>query len=227
MRRLKWLAPIILIATVMVVLMAGGAVGLLKLLLSDDGQKRKRQIQMVTLMKPPPPPKIQEKPPEPKIEEKKEEIIEPEPEEPPPEANNDTSDEPPPGNDLGVDAEGSGGGDNFGLLGKKGGRALIGGGGASLMKKYGWYANIIQSELYEAIKKILDAEGGIPKGKENMRLRIQIDDTGRIQSFNIDKPANNKKINQALRKALAAYRISEPPPDDMPRKLSIVVTTSG
>ena len=200
-----------------------------KYLLEDDGPRRKRQIQMISVVKPPPPPKIKEKPPEPEVK-KKEEIIEETPEETPPDQVEDkVDDSPPPGEDLGVDAEGGAGGDAFGLVGKKGGRALIGGGSsqASLIQRYAWYTRIIQEELRKRMNHLMEENGGIPEGDLKALVQIKLDDTGRIVDFSMARSSGNKKMDDALSSALKLATISEPPPSGMPRVLKLKISAKG
>ncbi|MBS1212186.1 MAG: TonB-dependent receptor, partial [Proteobacteria bacterium] len=122
------------------------AIGIGVYLLQDLFEKpvqTKKQIQQITVIQPPPPPPPppEQKPPEPEPEPEKIEEPEPEPEPEQPEAN-----EEPPGEDLGVDADGGAGSDAFGLVGKKGGRGLIGGGGGNAMI---WYGQQLQREISE------------------------------------------------------------------------------
>jgi len=205
-------------------LMAGGFY-LIQALLKDDGQKRRRQIQTVHLLKPPPPPKIKEKPPEPEIK-KKEEIIEQKPEEKPEEA--ESPDEPPPGNDLGLDAEGTAGSDGFGLKANKGGRALIGGGGkGSLLRKYAWYTRIVQDELRRQVQEHLDENGGLPEGTHKALVRIEMDREGVIVHFELVGLSGNSAMDEAVRETLKIARISEPPPEGMPRTMKIRISSRG
>ena len=139
----------------------------LKGLMKDDGGKQKRHVAQIKMLKPPPPPKIKEKPPEPEIR-KKEEIVEPEPEEQVEEELDDAMDDDlPPGEELGLDADGTGGADGFGLKAKKGGRSLIGGDGSgkSLLRRYAWYTRILQDEIREKVNKIPRGKGQYP-GRE-------------------------------------------------------------
>jgi outer membrane biosynthesis protein TonB len=207
-----------------------GVFSVVKALISGEANHKKRRVHMVQLMKPPPPPKIKEKPPEPKIEEKKQEIEEPEQEEPEPEPTNDpANDEPPPGDDLGLDADGSGGADGFGLKARKGGRSLIGGahGNAALMRKYGWYTRIIQDELRKKINQYMDENGGIPDGDLNAVIQIKLDDTGKIVQFNISRSTGNQTMDIAVEQVLAIARISEPPPRHMPRTIKLKIAAKG
>ncbi|MEA1947445.1 MAG: TonB family protein [Thermodesulfobacteriota bacterium] len=207
---------------------AGAGVFIIKLLLSDDSQKRKRQVQMVALLKPPPP-KIKEKPPEPEIK-KKEEIIEPEPEETPPEDMEDTGEEDmPEGDELGLDAEGSSGSDNFGLKGKKGGRALIGGGLSekSLIRKYSWYIRLIQDEIRKTVKTYLEQNGGIPEGNLKTLVKIILDETGNIVDFSIFGSSGNHRMDNAVKEALKMARVNDPPPKRMPKVIELKITSKG
>lgn len=192
--------------------------------MTDEGQKRRRQIQMVRLLKPPPPPKIKQKPPEPEV--KKEEIIEPE-EEPPPEQTEDRSqDDTPAGDDLGLDSEGGSGSDGFGLVGKKGGRPLIGGGRGyeSLLRKYAWYTRIIEEE----ISKRLARNGGLPSGRLETLVNIVLDEEGSIVNYRIYGSSGDQQMDDAVMLALEQTRmISEPPPEGMPRAVRIKITAPG
>jgi periplasmic protein TonB len=207
----------------------GAGVFIIKVLLGDDSQKRKRQVQMVALLKPPPPPKIKEKPPEPEIK-KKEEIVEPEPEETPPEDVEDTGEEDTPeGDDLGVDAEGSSGSDSFGLRGKKGGRALIGGSLSerSLIRKYSWYIRLIQDEIRKTVKTYLEQNGGIPEGNLKTLVKIILDETGNIVDFSVFGSSGNHRMDNAVAQALKMVRVNDPPPKRMPRAIELKITSKG
>jgi outer membrane biosynthesis protein TonB len=216
-------------AAVLTIFFVFGVFSVVKALISDDANRKKRRVHMVQLMKPPPPPKVKEKPPEPKIEEKKQEIEEPEQKEPEPEPTNDNADdEPPPGDDLGLDAEGTGGADGFGLKARKGGRSLIGGdGAAALMRKYGWYTRIIQDELRKKINQYMDDNGGIPEGDLNAVIQIKLDDTGKIVQFNLFRSTGNQTMDSAVEQVLAVARISEPPPRHMPRTIKLKIAAKG
>jgi TonB family protein len=198
---------------------------LVKTLISDDGGKRKRQIRMVTLLKPPPPPPVKKKPPEPK---KKKEVIEPEKKDVP-EQTEEQADDTPPGEQLGLDADGSAGSDGFGLVAKKGGRSLIGGGlgESSLLRKFAWYTQILQEEIREKVNKVLEKNGGIPKGSLKTYVKIVLDSTGKVTDFEIYGSSGNHEMDEAVHIALRSTLISEPPPDGMPKSMKIKITSKG
>lgn len=212
------------IAAGVVVVMGGLAYGAIHFLLNDEGPKRRRQVQMVTLVKPPPPPVVKEKPPEPEVQ-KKEEIVEPEQA---PEETEQTPDEPPPGQDLGVDAEGSGSGDGFGLVGRKGGQALIGSGGdRTMMQRYAWYTRMIQEEIRKKINDHLSKNGGLPDGDHKALVKIVLDGSGRVVDYQLFGSSGDPRIDEALRATLASVRIEEAPPEGMPRSMRLKVSSKG
>jgi hypothetical protein len=205
---------------------------IVKVVLTDVGPRKKEQISTVTLLKPPP--DVKEKPPEPEIpkEVPKQEVIQdiPQQQDTP---QNDSQDDTPAGNDLGVDAEGGAGGDAFGLVGKKGGRAItLGGGGGgmnrlSLMAKYGWYNQKIQEEIKKQVKKKMDQDGGMPKGKFQSVVKVVIDSRGMVIKYHIVTASGNSKIDAALQATLGEIRINEPPPAGMPAGMTLKITSQG
>jgi outer membrane biosynthesis protein TonB len=202
---------------------------ILKVLLSEDSGRRKRQIQQVTLMTPPPPPKVKEKEPEPEIE-KKEEVIEQEMEEPEPNPVEDqVSDEPPPGDDLALDADGGDGSDSFGLKAKKGGRSIIGGGYSNLelLKKYAWYTRIVQEELRKKVNKYMEENGGLPDDNLDAVVQITLDGDGNILTFKITDSSGDATMDEAVAASLNLSRISEPPPQEMPKTLKLKISAKG
>lgn len=200
-------------------------------MLSEDSHGRKRRIQMMTLLKPPPPPKIKEKPPEPKVE-KKQEIIEAEKPEPEPEPmKEEARDEPPPGEELGLDAEAGSGADGFGLRSNKGGRSLIGGeyskGEGELMRKYAWYTRILQDELRKKVNQYLEQNGGTPEGDVKAIVQIKLDEYGTILDFSVKGSSGDAKMDKAVAESFKMAKISEPPPEGMPRTIKLKISSKG
>jgi periplasmic protein TonB len=225
----NWLIPGMVIA-----LLLTGVLFLVKVFLAPDRVHRQDHV-AVTLLKPPPPPEQKEKPPEPEQpkEQPKENIIAPN--EAPQQNQDQNDDSPPPGADLGVDAEGGSGGDSFGLVGKKGGRAItLGGGGGkgglsgySLMAKYGWYTAKLQDEIKQLMRKRLDQNGGVPKGKYQATVHIVLDPQGAVLNYRIVASSGNDKIDEAISLSLPGMRVSQPPPEGMPRSMTVRVSSHG
>jgi TonB family protein len=198
---------------------------LAKVLLDDDPLKKKQVVHTVSLLKPPPPPPPKEKPPEPEV--KKQEIVEKK-EEAKQEESKEAKDDKPAGSQLGVDADGSGGSDGFGLVANKGGRALLGGdSGGDFLKKYGWYTSLIQEELKKRVKQHLDQNGGIPKGKLEAVVRIVVDESGNIVGFALVGSSGNHGMDEAVKLALSGAKVNESPPEGMPRTVKLKVSSQG
>jgi TonB family protein len=216
-----------LFSTIIILILVAGGFFVIKALISDDGSKRKRQIQMVTLLKPPPPPEIEEEPPEPEI--KEEEIVELEPEEVHEEISDGSEDASEAGDALGLDSDGVAGSDGFGLIAKKGGKALIGGdlGNSGLLKRFSWYTQIVQDQIREYLQKELEKEGGIPEGDLQAIVRIVLDEKGNITKFNIVGSSGSNKMDNAIETTMKLIAINEPPPNGMPKAIKIRVSSKG
>lgn len=192
---------------------------LVKVLLMNTDDK-KRNIHRVVLLKPPPPPKIKEKPPEPEVE--KEEIIEEKLEELP--EMEEVADDMPEGSELGLDADGTAGSDAFGLRAKKG-RALVGGddGGS----KYLWYTAIVSSEIQRLVNDILRKDGNLPKKELQAKVRVVLNDSGRVVEYRIVNSSGSRSMDMAIENALQTAVINEPPPVGMPKALWFRVKAQG
>ncbi len=168
---------------------------LLKSFFHVEKTEQKKQIQQITVITPPPPP-----PPPPKEEIEEPEVKEEIPEEAPPEAAPTNEAEAPAGEELGVDADGSAGGDGFGLVGKKGGRGLLGGSG---------YEQSVRQEINEAI---LQHER--LKHMEYVAIvSLRLADSGEFESYDVEivSGSNDAKtlIDEVLRKK---KRMAKPRP---------------
>ncbi len=216
----------------LMVVLAGVGAYMVKSFLSSDIPGKKSSTVMVTLLKPPPPPQIKEKLPEPeqlKQPPKEEIYTRQEDSNPGPDKDNT-----PAGDNLGLDAEGTAGGDAFGLVGKKGGRSLLAGEGGtggmgrlSLLVKFAGYTHTVEAEIRKRVMKRLDQDGGIPKGKLQAGVRISLDGSGAVVDFKIMGSSGNHKMDEAVKQALADTKLSDPPPDGMPRTMIIKITSQG
>jgi TonB family protein len=210
----------------------GVAVYIVQGVLSGDSPRKKSSTIMVTLLKPPPPPQVKEKPPEPikEIEKKEEVFTQPQQDVPEPAGSEDDT---PAGDRLGVDAEGSAGGDAFGLVGKKGGKSILEGGSGSglgrlsLLTRFSSYTRIVEAEIRKKVLKRLDEEGGIPKGKLQAVARVIVDAKGVVVNYKIIGSSGDHKMDKAINQALDYAKLSEPPPDGMPRTMVIRITSQG
>ncbi len=196
--------------------LGGGSAALLLVFVStlqDSQPTAPPPEQMVTLLNtppPPPPPEVEEEPPPPEEEEIVEpEIQEPEPLEPEP---IEQLDEPPPAGDLGIDAEGTGPGDAFGLVGRPGGSRLgrDGQGGATAER---WYAGVVQRSITSAIRRHDKLRFSQFRGT---RMDVWVDSSGRIVRVQLLESTGVPEIDTVLAgQALQGVVLDRPPPQDL------------
>jgi len=190
------------------------------MLLSHSTPDRHKRIPQITVLRlpPPPPPKPEEKPPEPPKVKQEVQIQQPRPVEQP-----QPSEAPPPG-PLGIDAQGTGPGDGFGLAGRPGGRDIttIGGGGGSDLSRtmYGnGAARFIAQELARDPK--------LKTALYRIEIRIWIGRDGHFDREEIVKGTGDAQVDALIRDGLARlspYR--QPMPENTPQPLPIRVTST-
>ena len=207
-----------MLGVALVVLVVGGVIYMMMHFLQNTA-KPKKAVQEITLLQPPPPPPPpppEVQPPEPEIQE---EVKIDEQEPLPDELPETPTDEAPPGEQLGLDAEGGAGSDGFGLLGNKGGRSLLGGGGGG---KFAWYAGILQQDLGSKLNELEQMR----KAKYSIRVKLWIDGGGKIERFELMGSTGNRQVDETLKVALADLgQVREAPPQDMPQPIRVRISS--
>lgn len=192
---------------------------------------QKKMPEISLLAPPPPPPPIEQEPPEPEPPEpEKEEIVEEVVEEmPQDEAMDEAADEGPEDSALGLDAEGDGTGDSFGLKAKKGGKSILGNptGDGGLARRYAWYINSVERQIHDKIKKAIEAKGKKSKADFKTVIDLHLSPDGVVTNFIVRNHTGNETIDSAIDSALVGMRLSEQPPEEMPRGFRIVITSRG
>lgn len=184
-----------------------------------EAKKQVQQIKVVQAPPPPPPPPPQVvKPPE--VKEEKLEPLEKEPEpEPEPEPA-----EAPVSEQLGVDAEGSGAGDSFGLQGKKGGKDITqikgsggnGGGGNAFI----FYGQHVQRELVAELQNKLKDKARTTH--YTAVVHVWIAANGDISKVELQNSSGEAEIDDALKIAMSNIKGRlKPPPERLPQPLKI------
>jgi len=167
-------------------------------------------VEQVTLIRPPPPP--DETPPPPPPPEK---VEEPLPQDEPQPTPDDT---PAPTPQLGLDAEGTAGGDSFGLAARAGGADITGTGGAV----FAWYTGKLKNEVSDR----LSSDEKLRGKKYIVAVRIWIEADGRIKEVRVTGGTGNREIDSAIQADLAALgRMSEAPPLEMPQPISLQIVS--
>jgi len=183
--------------------------------MTGEGLPPPPQVQEISLVKPPPPPPPpppEEEPmEEPEMEE--EEVDIPEPEKVMEDLPEPPGDEPPPGTELGLDAEGGAGGDGFGLVGRKGSRGLLSGGGG-----FGWYRGIIEQEILGRLSEVEE----LRRLGYTVVVRVWLAPDGSVETTELERGTGDAAVDLKLRNALTdGFRLSEAPPDDLPQPIRL------
>ena len=173
--------------------------------------KTMRQVQVVQIIRPPPPPPPDQPPPPPPPEKTQEELPKDQPE-PTPDQPEQAPEQP-----LGVDAEGSAGGDAFGLAARRGGADLIGGTGTA---PYAWYTNRMRDE----IKDRLSAASCTKSAKGSLSTRVVVGVDGRVKQIKLTTSTGNQRLDECFDKALASITsLGDAPPPGMPEQVNLRV----
>lgn len=167
--------------------------------------EQKKVIQQITVVAPPPPP-----PPPPPQQEPEPEVVEQDIEQPMDEALPDAPMDDAGGSELGMDADGSAGGDGFGLVARKGGKGLLGGGSP--------YAVEVQG----VITDVLSANDSLRHMSYVAVLKLWIDESGKLKRYEIQQREGNPDVQKLLQTALASVdRFDNPPPLEMPQPIKL------
>ncbi len=203
----RWLKPLLIIAGVALTTAVISA--LVFGVFQNTAPRKKQSVQHIALLRPPPPPpKPEEKIPEPEV--KKEEVKIPEDK---PEPEPQQADQPPPGEQLGVDAQGTGTGDSFGLVGKPGGRDVttIGGG-----DKFAWYAGVLRSQ----IQKVLSRNDRLRGAEFRVIVRVWVEADGRVNRVELMESTGDADKDKKIQLALAEIPpLRDVPPMDLPQPI--------
>ena len=185
---------------------------LMFLITDDEEPARKQTVQQVTLLTPPPPPP----PPPPKVEQPPEPDVQEEVDIPEPQDVPDVPDAPPMGDDLGIDADGSGAGDGFGLIARKGGRGLLDG------DPHQAYAARIQ----KAIEDLLVENEQIRTKAYSVVAQLWVGEDGSITRAKLSKSTGDEVIDNALIELLTtSTMLASGPPIDMPQPVKLRISS--
>jgi protein TonB len=200
--------------------LAGGVAGLLlivgfvwfvRTMMASKTNKPGRQVQVVQIIRPPPPPPDQPPPPPP---EKTEVPLPKGVPEPVPDNQPAPADQP-----LGIDAEGSAGGDAFGLAARRGGSDLVGGTGSA---PFAWYTNRITDAIRERLASVPCAKSA----KGSLSIHVLMEADGRIKQVQLATTTGNRQMDQCIDTALTSMpRISDPLPPGMPEQVNVKIVS--
>lgn len=197
-------------ATIGLLLMLG-FVWFVHAMMGFKNSKPQRLVQTIQVIRPPPPPPPDQPPPPPPPEKTEEQLPKDQPE-PTPDQPEQAPDQP-----LGIDAEGSAGGDAFGLAARRGGADLIGGTGTA---PYAWYTNRMRDE----IKDRLNAAACAKSAKGSLSTRVVVGSDGRVKQIKLTTSTGSQRLDECFDKALASITsLGDAPPPGMPEQVNLKV----
>lgn len=203
--------PVVLLG-LCISLIGAGTVAMVRSFLNSAPAPSKPVVQEIHLIRPPPPPPDLPPPPPPPPEEKVD-VHEPKPDPSP-------SNQPPPGQQLGLDADASAGGDAFGLLANRGGRDLLATGGSA----YTWYAGLLKNQILDQ----LNSDKLARQGAYTLMVRVWVGSDGTIDRVHIVQGSGDRERDSAIEAALSRIsRLAQAPPADMPEPISLRIVSRG
>jgi protein TonB len=166
----------------------------------------KKVVQEIHVIRPPPPPPDLPPPPPPPPDEK---VNVPDPEKQP---DPTPSDDPPPMQQLGLDAEGTAGGDAFGLVGNRNGRDITATGGSV----FAWYSNKVQNELRDCLGDDKDMHTG------TVHVRMWVRDEGTLDRVRLAESTGDGTRDKAIEtRVVEKCRHLSPPPTGTPEPMTV------
>lgn len=211
----RWRPSPALLAAIIAVPLLGAAISALFTKVEPGKHKVVTQISLIA---PPPPPKPPEKPPDPPKIKDEVKIDEPKPVDEPKQA----PEEPPPG-PLGLDANGTGPGDGFGLAGRPGGRDVTVGGGHG----GGLGMTLFGSSAARHIAQELARDPRLKTANYRIEVRIWLAKDGHIDREEIVRGTGDRSLDAIISSALKQVSsVQQPVPQDLPQPLRIRVTST-
>lgn len=189
-----------------------GFVWFVRTMMAAKTGKPVRQVQVVQVIRPPPPPPPDQPPPPPP--EKVDQALPKEEAEPTPDNTPAPADQP-----LGVDAEGSAGGDEFGLAARRGGSDLVGGNGSA---PFGSYTNRIADAIRERLASVACAKSA----KGSLSIHVHMEADGRFKQVQLASSTGNQKLDHCIEGGLMSMpAIGDPVPPGMPEQVNIKIVS--
>lgn len=201
----------VLSGAVVVAIVVAGLIWLIRDMQKTAEEPKRQVAQVVKLIRPPPPPPEPPPPPPPPEEKIEEPLPQETPEEAPPEESQAAE-------QLGLDAEGVAGADGFGLAARKGGRDLLGTGGAA----FAWYTGSLKDRILE----FLSEDERIRKGKYQVTVSVWVRNDGSIEQIKLRSTSGDRGLDQAIEETLRRMqRAQEAPPIEMPQPVTLRIVS--
>lgn len=129
---------------------------------------------------------------------------------------------------LGLDADGEGGGDSFGLKAKRGGQSVIElgkhGAGEDAAAKWRTFANAV----VKILERTLNRNDRIRQRDYEIQVAMWLGDDGRVMRTDLEQTTGDAVLDNAIIAVLSTREVSVGiPPDDMPQPIRLRVRARG
>ncbi len=201
-----------LVGAVGAVLLLLSFVWFVRTMMSANTGKPQRQVEVVQLIRPPPPPPPPPDQPPPPPPVKTDEPLPKDEPEPAPDNTPAPADQP-----LGLDAEGSAGGDAFGLAARHGGSDLVGGTGRAPFGSY-------TGRVVDAIRERLAGTACAKAARGSLSVHVLTEADGKIKQVQLATTTGSPKVDQCIDNALTSMpAMSDPLPAGMPEQINVKI----
>ena len=208
-------------------LLLGGGL-LVRQLLSGAGVPQRRAFTTVLRVTLPPPLPPPPRPPEPPRPTEPAKVLEPAPPSAPKPTPQKAAAKPsalpsPPGNPL--TAEAGPGANPYGLAVGDGSGNVIGGGGGGGggSNRFGFYANLIESQVVVALKK----DTATRNGRYRLVVQLWLDASGHVTRGSVVSSTGDPSTNDTILRILDGLAVGEAPPQGMPQPVRVRVEAQG
>jgi len=202
------------VVAVLAIIALSAFVWLIKSSLAGKDQKNPRMVQTIQVIRPPPPPPEDTPPPPPPPPKQVEEQIPQNEPDPSPDPS------PAPSEQLGLDADGSAGGDAFGLAARRGGSDLVGTGGAA----FAWYT----SKIKDVVVDKLSGDARLHAKRFSVNVRVWIDPDGSVKDARLSSSTGDRELDRTITEILSRIqRLGEAPPIEMPQPVSLKIVSQS
>jgi protein TonB len=193
-----------------------------KHLIQDPSHPRgvAQRVALVSTPKPPPP-KVQEKPPE--VEVQKQDV----------EVATQARSAEQPDNNLGVDADGVGAGDGFGLMGKRGGQDITtigqgsgGAGGPASTAVQRFNFSVYGGTIRQRLQRELASHPELRQERYVSIVLLWISERGRVERVELQQGSGFGHVDLQLRQALNELPVLPEPPQGLPQPLKLRITSA-
>ena len=77
------------------------------------------------------------------------------------------------------------------------------------------------------MNKYMEENGGVPNGNLVAQIKITLNKEGKVTGFSLERSSGLDRMDKAVQEAILMASVSEPPPNGMPRVLTLKISSKG